>query len=153
MIQDHFEEGSYNHFQDKDITITLMMIVNWLHNDSRSLWWYWKELDMLRRRSGSVHLVWLLFLQKKDYYILKILLRFGDDLIKSMKEGFSPTESNHLSSTDQFWTLPDHDHLSNNKNFLFINNIRLIHFLLEDFHYEPQNDYHYSFHPVRSGCR
>nr|DAI27608.1 MAG TPA: hypothetical protein [Caudoviricetes sp.] len=25
----------------------------------------------------------------------------------------------------------------NNKNFLFINNIRLIHFLLEDFHYEP----------------
>lgn len=37
MIQDHFEEGSYNHFQDKDITITLKMIVNWLHNDSRSL--------------------------------------------------------------------------------------------------------------------
>ncbi len=37
MIQDHFEEGSYNHFQDKGITITLKMIVNWLHNDSRSL--------------------------------------------------------------------------------------------------------------------
>ncbi len=52
-----------------------------------------------------------------------------------MKEGFSPTESNHLSSTDQFWTLPDHS-FHNNKNFLFINNIRLIHFLLEDFHYE-----------------
>lgn len=42
---------------------------------------------MLRRRSGSVHLVLLLFLQKKDSYIIKILLRFGDDLIKSMKEG------------------------------------------------------------------
>lgn len=26
MIQDHFEEGSYNHFQDKDITITLMIL-------------------------------------------------------------------------------------------------------------------------------
>ncbi len=27
MIQDHFEEGSYNHFQDKDITITLKIMI------------------------------------------------------------------------------------------------------------------------------
>lgn len=42
------------------------------------------------------------FLQKKDSYILKILLRFDDDLIKSMKEGFSPTESNHFQIDKKF---------------------------------------------------
>ncbi len=52
-----------------------------------------------------------------------------------MKEA-KPTEYQSLSSTDQIWTLPDHDHLSNNKKILFINTIRLIHFLLEDYHYD-----------------
>lgn len=58
-----------------------------------------------------------------DSYILKILLRFGDDLIKSMKEGFSPTESNHFQIRQKF---------------LVINNseLTLIHFLLEDYHYD-----------------
>lgn len=64
----------------------------------------------------------LLFLQKKDSYILKILLRFGDDLIKSMKEA-KPTESNHFQIRQKF---------------LVINNseLTLIHFLLEDYHYD-----------------
>lgn len=38
----------------------------------------------------------IIILQKKDSYIIKILLRFDDVLIKSMKEA-KPTEYNHLS--------------------------------------------------------
>ncbi|EFO3905864.1 hypothetical protein C2C43_13945 [Escherichia coli] len=61
---------------------------------------------------------------KEDSYILKILLRFDDDLIKNMKEGFARLNTNPFQ---------------NHQEFSLINNIRitLIHFLLEDFHYEP----------------
>ncbi|EJU0324506.1 TPA: hypothetical protein L4T36_003592 [Escherichia coli] len=61
-----------------------------------------------------------------DYYFSKrkILLRFDDVLIKSMKEGFARLNTNPFQ---------------NHQEFSLINNIRitLIHFLLEDFHYEP----------------